>query len=289
VPQALRRDDAACPWAEQVLDRDSIGSFLEGPVVDRDGQLLVSDLAHGRILRVNEQGEVSEWLGYDGVPNGLALHPNGSLFIADYRHGLLARDPDGELRTVLESYRYERFRGLSDLVFDAAGTLYFSDQGQSDLRFPTGRLFRWHPSDGLELLMDAIPSPNGVGLSPDGTTLYVAVTRANCVYRLPIRRDGAIGKVGVHLYLAGGSGGPDGLAVDASGGLAVAEFGRGRVLLFDSLGTLTGTVDLSAGLGTTNVAFGGVNWETVYITEALSGTIATAPAPRAGLAPYSHR
>lgn len=276
-------------WAHGVLGRSEIGSFLEGPAFDRSGTLYVSDLAHQRIFRIDPAGEVDVLVEYDGRPNGLAVHRDGGLFVADYAKGLLRIDPDsGKIETVLAGYRLEPFRGLSDLVFGPDGALYFSDQGQSDLRDPSGRVFRLGPDGGVQLLMDGIASPNGMALSPDGSMLYVAVTRANCVHRLPLRRGGRLGKVGVHVYSGGGTGGPDGLAVSVNGGLAIAQFGSGRVWLVDDDGLLVGSVRSTDGKGVTNVAYGGPDGRSLYLTEAESGSVLVARLPTPGTELYSH-
>jgi gluconolactonase len=289
VPQELARDDRPCAWSTAVLGQERIGSFLEGPCFTPDGTLYVSDLAHGRILRAGAHGRLDVHLDYGGAPNGLAALPDGSLLIADYERGLLRLDADGTLSTLADRFRHEPFLGLSDLVIGRDGAVYVSDQGQSDLRRPVGRVLRWRPESGLELLLDEVASPNGLALTPAEDTLYVAVTRANAVYRVPLRPDGSVGKVGVHLYLSGGTGGPDGLAVDRFGGLAVAHYGLGRVWLFDRRGLPAGHLDTQAGEGTTNVAYGGPGWRSMYITDATTGSILVADAPEPGHPLYSHR
>jgi gluconolactonase len=251
--------------------------------------LYASDLAHGRILRVGGTGRMEVHLEYGGAPNGLAALADGSLLIADYERGLLRLGPDMSLTTLVARFRHEPFLGLSDIVVDRGGAVYVSDQGQSDLRRPIGRVFRWHQARGLELLLDGIASPNGVALTPAGDALYIAVTRANAVYRMPLRADGSVGKVGVYLHLSGGTGGPDGLAVDRRGGLAVAHYGLGRVWLFDHRGLPAGYVDTPGGDGTTNVAYGGPEWASLYITEASTGSILVADAPEPGHPLYSRR
>jgi gluconolactonase len=289
LPIKLRRGHHPSPWAEAVLGQSQVDSFLEGPCFARDGTLYVSDLAHGRILSVSPEGRFGTLVEFDGVPNGMAVHRDGSLWVADYASGILAIDPVlGDIRVIVDRYRFEALRGVSDLVFAQDGTLYFSDQGQSDLANQTGRVFRYRQEDGLTLLLDGVASPNGLALSAAQDVLYVAVTRANSVYRIPLRPDGRVGKIGVHLHLSGGSGGPDGLASDADGGLAVAHYGLGRVWLFDALGRPEGWVDVPQGLGTTNVAYGGPDGRTLFITEASSSTIVCARAPRPGLDLFSH-
>jgi gluconolactonase len=272
-----------------VLGQDRVGSFLEGPCFDPGGALYVSDLAHGRILRVDDSGRMRLHLDYGGAPNGMAALPDGSLLIADYERGLLRLTADLSLTTLVARFRHEPFLGLSDIVVGHDGTVYLSDQGQSDLRRPVGRVFRWHSERGLDVLAEGIPSPNGLALSPADDVLYVAVTRANAVYRIPLRSDGSVGKVGIYVHLSGGAGGPDGLATDQHGGLAIAHYGLGRVWLFDRRGLPAGYVDTPAGEGTTNVAYGGPGLRSLYITEASTGSVLIAAAPAPGLALHSHR
>ena len=289
LPAMLRQGDRPSEWADAVLGVSHVDSFLEGPCFARDGMLYVSDLAHGRIFAISPGGDVSVLLETDGEPNGMAIHRDGTLWVADYRHGIVAIDPaTRKSRVVVDRYRYEALHGASDMVFGADGTLYFTDQGQSDLAHPTGRVFRYRAGEGLTVLMQGIASPNGIALSPAGDVLYVAVTRANSVYRIPLRADGRVGKVGVHLHLSGGSGGPDGLAADVEGGLAVAHFGLGRVWLYDALGQPDGWVDVPQGPGTTNVAYGGPDGRTLYVTEASSSTVVRIRVKRPGLRLFSH-
>jgi gluconolactonase len=132
-----------------------------------------------------------------------------------------------------------------------------------------------------------VPSPNGIALSPDERTLYVAVTRANAVWRMPLMADGFPSKVGNFLQLSGGTG-PDGIAVLASGGLAVCHVGLGAVWLFGPTGEPEWRVDSCAGHGTTNLAFGGADRRTLYVTESETGQILRADLPVAGLPLYSH-
>jgi gluconolactonase len=280
VPPELDCSSVGSEWAAGVLGTPHVGSFLEGPCVSRDGaSVLFSDLAHGRILRLSANG-VSNHLVCGGEPNGLAFDGHGGLLIADYRRGLLRVESDGTVSTVLARFRMEPFIGLSDLVVSESGAIFFSDQGQSDLRRPIGRVFRWQHGI-LDLLAEGIPSPNGLALDPLGEMLYIAVTRANAVWRLPLVGR-STGKLGVYLHLSGGTGGPDGLAADADGGLAVAHYGLGRVWFIDPRGLPDGFVDVPSGLGTTNVAFWGKDLHDVLITEASTGSLWSARAPRRG-------
>jgi gluconolactonase len=109
----------------------------------------------------------------------------------------------------------------------------------------------------------------------DERALYVAATRGNSIWRLPLLRDGATAKVGIFIRLSGG-GGPDGIALNADGGLAVAHIGLGSIWIFDKAGQPLRRVQFCKGLHTTNIAYGGSGGKDLFITESETGTILTA-------------
>jgi gluconolactonase len=138
-------------------------SFLEGPCFDAQGHLYVTDIPHGRLFRITPDLQWHCVLESDGWPNGLALHADGSVWITDYRHGIQRFDPaSGRLDTVLGHRNSESFKGVNDLVFDAQGRLYFTDQGQTGLHDPTGRVYRWQP-DGRSTLVSTPRAPTARG------------------------------------------------------------------------------------------------------------------------------
>jgi gluconolactonase len=287
LPDALRRDHET-PWT---LRRGSgpLHSFLEGPAFDRDGRLYCVDIPHGRIFRISPAGEWEVFAEYDGNPNGLKIHRDGRIFVADHARGLLVFDAHSGARTTLaEGSRDGPFQGLNDLVFADDGTLYFTDPGESGLDRPDGRVFRLREGGEPELVYAGLPYPNGLVLSPRSDVLYVAVSRSLQVLRLPLR-DGRVVKSGVFLQLSGGLAGPDGMAVDDAGGLAVVHAGFGTVWHFSALGEPTARIRSCAGIRTTNVAYGGPAMRTLYITEAEHGAILRAELPAAGRTMFSHR
>jgi gluconolactonase len=288
LPESLRITDRRSGWAFG-KGHDFLPSFLEGPSFDRAGNLYVVDIPYGRILRVSPAGDWSVVSEYDGWPNGLKIHKDGTIFIADHRRGILRLDPaTGAVTPVLEHVRREGFKGTNDLVFASNGDLYFTDQGQTGLQDPSGRVFRMRADGQVDCLLQNVPSPNGLVLSVDEKLLFVAVTRANQIWRLPLHPDGTTSKVAAFITLSGGLAGPDGLAIDESGGLAVAHCGLGTVWLFDRLGEPLYRVRSCEGLSTTNLAFGGSDGKTLYITESDSGTILRARLTVAGRKMYSH-
>jgi gluconolactonase len=149
-------------------------------------------------------------------------------------------------------------------------------------------VFRLREGGEPEVIYAGLPYPNGLVLSPRGDVLYVAVTRALQVLRLPLR-DGRVVKSGVFLQLSGGLAGPDGMAVDEAGGLAVVHAGFGTVWHFSALGEPTARIRSCTGIRTTNVAYGGADLRTLYITEAEHGAILRVRMPIAGRPMFSHR
>ena len=138
----------------------------------------------------------------------------------------------------------------------------------------------------LDRVLAGIPSPNGLVTALGERILYLAVTRDNAVWRVPMLADGVATKVGVFVQMSGGLAGPDGMALDVAGNLAVAHAGLGTVWLFSRLGEPIARIRSCAGLMTTNVAYGGPDNKTLYITESETGTILTAAMPEPGRPMY---
>ena len=272
MPDALRRPIRSA-WADANKPGHLADSFLEGPCFDRSGNLYVTDIPHGRIFRIDADLNWHCAAEYGGWPNGLAIHADGSLWIADYQRGILCLDPaDGHVTTVLGHRNSESFKGVNDLSFDAQGRLFFTDQGQTGLHDPTGRVYRFDPVTGrLDLLLANAPSPNGIALSADGKVLFVAVTRANQVWRAPLLADGSISKMGAFQTYFGTSG-PDGLALHSDGRLVVAHASLGGAFVLSPLGEVTHFVKSPVGTTVTNVAFLPGTSQLV-MTESASGSV----------------
>lgn len=262
--------------------------YIEGPSFDREGNLWLVDIAFGRIFRVRPSGEVEVVAEYDGEPNGLKIRADGTIFVADHKAGLLTVDPAGGAVTVLHERRYtEGFRGLNDLVFSRGGDLYLTDQGQTGLHDPSGRVYRIGASGRIETLLANVPSPNGIVLNLNETSLYVAATRANAVWRGQILPDGTVTRVGLFVQLSGGAG-PDGMALDEAGNLAVAHTGLGTVWLFSPHGEPILRIRSCTGEQTTNLAYGGPDMRSLFITETQTGTVLVARMPVPGVRMHSH-
>jgi len=289
MPAKFRKKSRSA-WSDPNRQGAEVECFLEGPSFDRDGNLWFVDIPFGRIFRISTRGDWELVTQYDGWPNGLKIHKDGRIFICDYKQGLLVLDPKtARIETVLGSMYSEGFKGLNDLHFAANGDLYFTDQGQTGIADPTGRVFRLRANGALDRLCSNVPSPNGITLSTTDKHCYVAVTRSQQIWRLPIMADGSISKTGVAIQLSGGVAGPDGIEMDSENGLLVCHLGLG-VWRFDSnmLPTHLICSDDHSLHHMANIACGGPDRRTLYITESLSGNILTAPLPVAGKKMFAH-
>ncbi|MBV8397530.1 MAG: SMP-30/gluconolactonase/LRE family protein [Acetobacteraceae bacterium] len=283
------RNKRRTAWSEANRGGGESDSFIEGPSFDRDGNLYFTDIPFGRIFRLAPSGEIELIIEYEGWPNGLKIHKDGRICVTDHKRGLMLLDPvRGRIEPLLESRHSEGFKGLNDLHFANNGDLYFTDQGQTGLHDPTGRVYRLTAGGRLEQLIATVPSPNGLVLNLTETQLWVAVTRANAVWRLPLMADGSTAKVGTYIQMSGGYGGPDGMALDDEGALLVCHLGTG-VWRFDRKGMPTHIVEGPEPSFITNVAFGGPHNRYLFMTDSESGSILRAEMPVPGRRLFSHQ
>jgi gluconolactonase len=278
LPDAERRLRQTT-WADHNRAGQAVDSFLEGPAFDAAGQLHVVDIPNGRIFRVGPAAWhcVAE---YEGWPNGMKPGPAGSLLIADYRHGLLSLDPQtGAMAPVLETVMSESFKGLNDLVLHRDGSILFTDQGQSGLQDPSGKVWRLWPDGRIDRLIANGPSPNGVALNRAQTHAYVAMTRSCEVWRFALRQDAVVGKANCFFRVPAGTSGPDGMAVDAHDRLFIANPGHGQVWGVDAHGICLFRLDCTPwGRMPTNCCFA-PDGTTLLITESQSGSVLAADIP----------
>jgi len=289
VPDRLRKKGAPSSWVDANHPGSRLDCFLEGPAFDREGNLYMVDIPYGRILRMSPRGDFDVAAEYDGWPNGLAIHRDGRIFITDYRRGIMTLDPKtGRVEEFLAHCFSESFKGVNDLTFANNGDLYFTDQGQTGVHDPSGRVYRYTTDGRLECLIVNGPSPNGIVLDPDDKVLYVAMTRANCMWHCPLKPGGGVSKAGVFAQLPGIHG-PDGLAMDEAGNLSAAHARPGIVWVFSPIGEpLYRVQSRTKGSRMTNMAYGGADRSTLFITDSYQGAILAAKMPVAGKVLYSH-
>ncbi|MCB1512976.1 MAG: SMP-30/gluconolactonase/LRE family protein [Hyphomicrobiaceae bacterium] len=291
MPDEFRRKGEIPAWAAANKPGHATDCFLEGPSFDREGHLYVTDIPYGRVFRISPDKVWTLVTEYNGWPNGLKIHKDGRIFITDYKHGIMLLDPaTGTVTPFLTHRKSESFRGVNDLFFDRQGRMYFTDQGQTGMHDPTGRVYRYDMDrEQLDLLITNAPSPNGLVMNPEENSLYVAVTRGNGVWRLPIFADGSTTKVSTFVALAGGVSGADGMAVDSEGRLFICDAGNGCAWVFSKWGEPVYRVrSCTGGRTTTNIAFGGAGNRHVFITESDTGKILTAELDVAGEPMFAH-
>jgi sugar lactone lactonase YvrE len=194
---------------------------------------------------------------------------------ANAHQGLLLFDPSTSVISPLLARRnLERFKGPNDLIFSSKNEIYFTDQGQTGMSDPTGRVYRLSLDGKLDCLVDNGVSPNGLALSPDERFLYVAMTRSNAVWRLPLNADGSTTKAGL-FFQSFGTSGPDGLEVDEEGNLFICHPSLSSIFIVDSDGVPKARIVTApeGGKNLTNCTFGGEDGRTLFITDSMKGNI----------------
>lgn len=277
--------------------------FPEGPVAMDDGSVVLVEIAAGRITRVRPDGTKETVAEPGGGPNGLAIGPDGKLYVCnnggfnyiesggmlaphgiadDYSGGRIERI-DLETGAVETLYKSGDFgctlRGPNDIVFDAHGGFWFTDHGKQNFETRCHDIVGifYAKADGSHLEEVIFPSynPNGVGLSPDGKTLYAAetftcrLTAFNIVAPGKVDDTAGPGGPGIPLYRPAGYKFFDSLGIEECGNICVATIGECGISVVSPAGELVEFV-ATDDIFTTNICWGGADRRTAYIC--LSGT-----------------
>jgi gluconolactonase len=296
---------------------DGLG-FPEGPAVQEDGAVLLVDMDGGRVVRVKE-GVLSVVATPGGGPNGLALLDQRTSVIANnggflwtevsgrripIDHATHTNEPPGfsggriervDLATGETVLLYGDFegrplRGPNDLVFDAAGGLWFTDHGKGRFESVDRGALYYAPPGGGNLVRVAFPllGPNGVGLSPDGAAVYVAETFTGRLWAWDLSDPGVVKPAGGSLAVRHGGRcviatpySLDSLAVEADGRIVIGGIGDGIVVVTPD-GEEVDVHPIPDDV-TTNIAFGGADMRTAVITLSRSGRLVRCAWPRPGL------
>lgn len=279
LPADLHRHGEPSGWAKMTRPGHQMHSFLEAAFFDANDSLWLSDVPYGRVFRISPDGDWTKVHQIDGEPHAMRIAPDGRHIAVDYKHGLI--ELTGSTSFDVLSTGDPAFLGLSDMVYGPDGALWFTDSGRSSLSDPCGRVYRWRHGE-LRLVLDCVPYSNGIAVSPDNAWVYVAATRANQVWKFSTRLpEHGAPMVGTYLHLSGGLG-PDGLACNLDGWLAVAQAQAGRAYVFDAMGDQIAEVRLPRGTWTTSVTFDPHDPQRLIIIDAQFGGVFTCniPPPR---------
>ena len=252
-------------------DGDGAGGLYEGPVWTGDvlyfSDFRFSDGFPSKIRRLTADGRLETAIEASGS-NGLALGQDGALVAATHDRKELSRYDlvDGARMRIVGEYQGQPFNSPNDLVVGDDGTIWFTDPDFQRAAAPGGqektRVYRVG-SDGVATVVDdSIANPNGIALSPNGRTLYVAGGGEQGVLRAYPIADGQAGP-GRDLVSTVV---PDGLAVDCLGNIYLTEHIQRRVRVISPQGEQLATIAVDANV--TNAAFGGPQRRTLYLTGA---------------------
>ncbi|MEG9861483.1 MAG: SMP-30/gluconolactonase/LRE family protein [Parvularculales bacterium] len=289
--------------------------FPEGPVVMADGSIILVEIARGTLSRATLDGRVEVVANLGGGPNGAARGPDGAIYVCnnggfawhDYEGmlipGDMAEDYSGgriervELDTGRVDVLYTACNGQpligpNDIVFDKAGGFWFTDLGKTHDRLRDRGALYYAKPDGSLIRECVYPMemPNGVGLSPDEKTVFVAETITGRMWGFPIAEPGQIAGEGHSVlprsdaFIMGSSILQffDSLAVDAEGHVNVATIFNSGITRISQDGQTITHIPTDDRL-TTNICFGGDDMKTAYITLSSSGRLVAADWPIAGL------
>jgi len=289
--------------------------FPEGPIAMAGGAVLLVEIERGTLSRVDAAGRVDVVAQLGGGPNGGAIGPDGKCYVCNNGGFLWHYESGGYMRPAgrAEDYtggRIERvdlatgrfevlyrecngvsLKGPNDIVFDGKRGFWFTDLGKVYGRQMDRGAVYYARTDGSLIKEAVFPilTPNGVGLSPDGTTLYVAETETSRLWSFAIVAEGELEKQpwpsphGGKL-VAGLPGYQrfDSMAVEENGNICVATLIRGGVSVISPAGELVEFHE-AAEHYCTNLAFGGAGMRKAYVTLSNYGTLLEVDWPRPGL------
>lgn len=220
------------PWVQ--IDPGP-GVFLEGPAFNRQGDLFITSVFDGRILKITSDKKVSTIFQKEGhMIAGLVIHKDGRLFGTCISGQLFSVNEDGSGLTYYKARVDGKPARINDGVFDTKGNLYVTDW-TGTVPNPTGGIYRFSADfKSVDAVVQGMAAPNGIGMAPQGNQLWVGVMLRNALAQINLGEDGVslppITPMGYPYYFSGFPG-PDGMAVDSKGHVYQAMNFQGRIVV----------------------------------------------------------
>jgi gluconolactonase len=250
---------------------NSFTSGAEGPAVDKDDNLYaVNYLKEGTIGKITETGGSSIFieLPNGSIGNGIRFNSKGEMLIADYtNHNILKVDMATKQLSVFA--HDSTMNQPNDIAIDSKDRLYASDP---NWKAGSGRIWRVNTDGKITLLEDNMGTTNGIEVSPDEKILYVNESVQRKVWAYDLSEGGSISKK--RLLISFPDFGMDGMRCDVDGNLYIARYGKGVVAKVSPKGELLAEIIL-LGKNPSNIAFGGPDGRTAYVTLQDHGNIET--------------
>jgi gluconolactonase len=283
--QAAKKIEQLDPGLDKIIDASQpiqelasgFGGDLgpaEGPLWWKEGgYLLFNDIHRSRRMKYTPGQGVTVDLEPTNRANGITRDLQGRLISCEHdTRRVTRRELDGSLTVIANSFQGKRLNRPNDVVVKSDGCIYFTDPGaglvpeQWDLQY--SGLYRVTPDLGtMSLLSDSFIQPNGLAFSPDERVLYVNDSRRRHIRVFEVMPNGMLAKQTDQVFadLAGSDPGvPDGMKVDVAGNVYCG--GAGGIYILDAAGKKLGRIGHGQP-STTNIAFGGADWKTLYFTS----------------------
>lgn len=266
--------------ATVIVPPKTFTSGVEGPAADASGNIYAVNFANEGtigIVDANDQASLFVTLPEGSVGNGIRFNRAGEMFIADYpKHNILKVDMNN--RTISVHAHEPKMNQPNDIAIDDQDRLYASDPNWKE---GTGNLWRIDTDGKVTLLEENMGTTNGVEVSPDNKTLYVNESVQRNVWAYDLAPDGSVSNKRILITFP--DFGMDGMRCDEAGNLYITRHGKGAVAVVSPAGKLLYEVTLT-GKNPTNLAFGGADGKTVYVTIQDQGNIEKFPSVLSGRA-----
>jgi gluconolactonase len=282
-------------------------AFPEGPIAMADGSIILVEIQRGTLSRVQPDGTIAVIATPGGGPNGAAIGPDGHCYLCNnggfewhdragltfpgnqpdmYRGGSIQRVDlaSGDVETVYTHCNGLPLCGPNDIVFDQQGGFWFTDHGKNRPRDKdrTGVYYATIDGNSIQEVIFPLEAPNGIGLSPEESVLYVAETPTGRLWEFELQAPGKLKGPrrmlaqipDYHMF--------DSLAIDSEGNICVATLITGGITVHSADGLKATFIEMPDRL-TTNICFGGADMKTAYITLSSTGKLVSMPCHCAGL------